>query len=103
MGNWKKHRALTVVACVWGVLTSASWASDPAQVAAQTDQALRAEVPFANAAKVSPGRVGDEVFLRRVSLDLVGRNPTPQEITAFVFDPSPGQAGEGASSGCWQR
>ncbi|HEY2759657.1 MAG TPA: DUF1549 domain-containing protein [Pirellulales bacterium] len=33
-------------------------------------------------------RAGDEVFLRRVYLDLVGRNPTPDEVTAFVLDPS---------------
>ncbi|MDX1947330.1 MAG: DUF1549 domain-containing protein [Pirellulaceae bacterium] len=77
------------VAAIVVVGGAAAWgASDPAQVAVQTDQALRAEIPFANAAKVSPGKVGDEIYLRRISLDLVGRNPTPQEITAFVFDPA---------------
>jgi hypothetical protein len=33
-------------------------------------------------------RAGDEVFLRRVSLDLIGHNPTPDEVTSFVLDPS---------------
>jgi hypothetical protein len=28
----------------------------------------------------------DELFLRRVSLDLIGRNPTPKEITDFLAD-----------------
>jgi hypothetical protein len=67
---------------------TAAWASDPAEVAAQTDKLLRSEVPFANTTKASPGRVGDEIFLRRISLDLVGRVPTPSQITGFVLDPS---------------
>jgi len=32
--------------------------------------------------------VEDEVFLRRVSLDLIGRQPTPQEMESFVNDSS---------------
>lgn len=32
---------------------------------------------------------GDAEFLRRVSLDLIGRIPTPEEIRAFVADASP--------------
>lgn len=34
-------------------------------------------------------KTGDEVFLRRVSLDLVGRLPSATEITAFTLDSSP--------------
>ncbi len=87
MGRRWKIIALTWgFAAVWSV--SAVAAAEPAEVAARVDASLRAEVPFANAAKASPGKVGDEVFLRRVSLDLVGRIPTPQEITAFVLDPA---------------
>lgn len=44
----------------------------------------------------SPGRAGDaappcpdDVFLRRLHLDLVGRQPRPDETLAFVADPSP--------------
>lgn len=31
----------------------------------------------------------DEVFLRRVSFDLTGQSPSPEQIRAFVDDPSP--------------
>jgi hypothetical protein len=74
--------------CGFAIVVSAvALGSEPAEVAAQVDQHLRTEVPYAT--KASPGRVGDEMFLRRVSLDLVGRIPTPEQITAFVLDPSP--------------
>ncbi len=36
-----------------------------------------------------PLSVSDEVFLRRVSLDLIGLLPAPDEIRAFLADPSP--------------
>ena len=36
-------------------------------------------------------RADDEVFLRRLTLDLVGRAPRPDEVIAFVADPSPGK------------
>src|SRR5437016_6298873 len=51
-----------------------SVASDrPENVAAKVDQLLREEVPYANAAKTAPARIDDERFLRRVSLDIIGR------------------------------
>jgi len=77
--------------CVFALamMTVSTLASEPAEVAAQADKQLRTEVPFANTTKTSPGRVGDEIFLRRISLDLVGRVPTPEQIVAFVLDPSP--------------
>ncbi|HEX3998898.1 MAG TPA: DUF1549 domain-containing protein [Pirellulales bacterium] len=31
----------------------------------------------------------DETYLRRVSMDLIGKPPTPAEITAFALDPAP--------------
>jgi hypothetical protein len=34
-------------------------------------------------------RIGDEAFLRRVSLDLTGKLPTPAEITEFAHDRDP--------------
>ena len=38
---------------------------------------------------ISPApRTNDEAFLRRVSLDLTGRLPSPQELTDFVQDRS---------------
>src|SRR5689334_11780338 len=63
-------------------------AERPAQVAAKVDQLLREEVPYANAAKKAPPRIDDERFLRRLSLDIIGRLPTPEEVTAFSLDPA---------------
>src|SRR3954454_22232755 len=60
----------------------------PAQVAAKVDQLLREEAPYANAAKKAPPRIDDERFLRRLSLDIIGRLPTPEEVTAFSLDPA---------------
>ncbi len=63
-------------------------ADNPQTVAAQTDRLLREEIPYANAAKKAPPRLDDERYLRRVSLDIIGRLPTPEEVTAFALDPS---------------
>jgi len=67
---------------------SAAAADSPAQAAAKADKILRSEVPYANPAKVAPTRIDDERFLRRASLDTLGRLPTPEEVTAFALDPS---------------
>jgi hypothetical protein len=48
----------------------------------QLDELLKKEVPELAGAK----RVDDETFLRRVSLDIIGRNPTREEMQAFVAD-----------------
>lgn len=70
------------------IVAGQNYAADKtAEVAAQVDQLLRAEVPFANSGKAPP-RINDEQFLRRVSLDIIGRLPTPEEVTAFAFDPA---------------
>lgn len=58
-------------------------------VAAAADRTLREEVPFANAGQVAPPQIDDQRFLRRVSLDIVGRIPTPEQVTAFALDPAP--------------
>ncbi len=52
--------------------------------AKQVDTLLAEELPATQSATPA----SDEVFLRRVYLDLVGHNPTPDEITAFALDPS---------------
>lgn len=41
-----------------------------------------------------PEAVGDEVFLRRAYLDIVGLLPTPEQRAAFLADSSPGKRAE---------
>src|SRR6266704_6154096 len=36
----------------------------------------------------------DNEFLRRVTLDLTGRIPSPQDVTAFAADPDPAKRGK---------
>ncbi len=61
-------------------------AESPAAAAARVDEILRQEVPAA--APTAKAVIGDELYLRRVHLDVVGRLPSPEEITAFVLDPA---------------
>lgn len=58
-------------------------ATDAIAVANHLDETLASEV---GASEVPI--TGDEIYLRRVSLDIVGRPPTISEITAFALDPS---------------
>ncbi len=58
----------------------------PAAAAAEVDQLLISAIPAI--ASTAALRTRDEVFLRRVSLDIAGRLPTPTEITAFALDAS---------------
>jgi hypothetical protein len=82
---------LLACATLVGLATAAGTpaAESPEQVAAKTDQLLRQEVPYANAGKKAAARIDDERFLRRISLDIIGRLPTPEEVTVFAFDPAP--------------
>ncbi len=61
-------------------------ADTPAVVAAKADEILRQEVPAV--APSAKSVISDELYLRRVSLDVVGQLPSPEEITAFVLDPA---------------
>lgn len=56
-----------------------SWKSPSPGDAYNPPRSSAAAAPLAN----------DETFLRRVSMDLIGKPPTPAEITAFSLDPSP--------------
>jgi hypothetical protein len=60
---------------------------DPLRTATQVDRLLRGELFEDGAAPVA--LAGDEIFLRRASLDVVGDPPSPEAITTFVLDPSP--------------
>lgn len=64
---------------------------DPVAVAKQVDRLLIEDVAAADSGTkvIQPSRrASDEVFLHRVYQDLIGRNPTPEEVTAYVLDPS---------------
>ncbi|MFN7769873.1 MAG: DUF1549 domain-containing protein [Planctomycetaceae bacterium] len=60
---------------------------DPGQVAAELDQLLEANLKQAGVELAPPS--GDEDFLRRVSFDLAGIAPSPEEVTLFGIDPDP--------------
>lgn len=57
-----------------------------ATVAAEVDRLIDAALP---ADVERAPRSNDEDFLRRVTLDLAGTLPTPNEVTGFGLDPSP--------------
>ena len=61
-------------------------ADEPLAAAATVDRILREEVPAT--LPTATAVIDDERYLRRVHLDIVGRLPTPEEITAFVLDPA---------------
>jgi hypothetical protein len=66
---------------VWKAASRAR--ATPAEIDAMIDSGLAR-------AGVKPGPViGDEQFLRRAYLDLWGRPPRPEEVSAFLADPSP--------------
>jgi hypothetical protein len=60
-------------------------AVDPLVVAAQVDAVILDELKKTSA-DVAP-RCSDEDFLRRVSFDIAGVSPSPQEVTLFGLDP----------------
>lgn len=62
--------------------------ASPVDAALRVDELLAREVFGTSAANLAPV-AGDEIFLRRITLDLIGRLPSPTEVTAFVFDSSP--------------
>jgi hypothetical protein len=59
----------------------------PPATAREVDRQLIAEIPEIASPAGAP-RTGDEVYLRRISLDIAGRLPTPGEIVAFKSDPA---------------
>jgi hypothetical protein len=71
-----------------GFIASASAAdlANPAEVAAKVDASILAELP-SSAAK-SMQKIGDEEFLRRAYLDIIGHIPSPEEVTAFALNPA---------------
>jgi hypothetical protein len=79
----------------WLVLSGGAAAQDdspqaarysPQQAAALVDATLQEELSVGSA---GTALVDDATFLRRASLDLIGRPPTPQETALFSLDPDP--------------
>jgi hypothetical protein len=83
MKSWSWAVLIAVVSVV-----SSTQATPPEEVAKGIDQHLQDELFTPANAKVAP-RTDDETFLRRVSLDIVGRQPSPDEVTKFALDSDP--------------
>lgn len=82
MGANVLPRALAAGMCVWLSLSPlSSIASEPG--VRMTSPQFDALIVGALKAPLSPS-VDDEQFLRRVTLDLLGRQPTPDEMAAFL-------------------
>lgn len=96
------HRALSTLllfATAWGLCLAtpaggalAAGSGLKAEVAAERLAGLLDKESAAKSdeevAAATNARADDESFLRRLSLDLVGEPPTPEEITAFALDPA---------------
>jgi hypothetical protein len=65
----------------------AAEAPDPAALAVRIDEHINRKLKAAGIAPTA--RAGDAEFLRRVTLDLVGRIPTAHEVHTFVADADP--------------
>ncbi|MGE0607114.1 MAG: DUF1549 domain-containing protein [Pirellulales bacterium] len=90
----------TAIGAVWilaGLIPSITLAAKPdeltgsrrpevAPTAAEVNRLLAVEA--AASAERLAYRSNDETYLRRVTLDLIGEVPTPEEVTAFVLDPA---------------
>jgi hypothetical protein len=78
--------SLCCLASGWPSIAADSPAALPRDVAAQVDALLASEQGLS---KTSPATLtSDEIFLRRATLDLQGRLPSPAEITTFALDPA---------------
>ena len=74
-----------------GTPRSVAAAGDWQAVAGEVDRLIEEELATAGTEVAPPAR--DEDFLRRVTLDLAGTIPTPEDVTLFGLDPSSGKRG----------
>ena len=78
----------------WSAAGEVRAAADPKHTAGRIDELLAQEHFGATGTQLPPQptkAVDDETFLRRVSLDLIGALPAPEEVIRFALDPSPGK------------
>ncbi len=77
---------ILAIAALLGVAARTTAAEPSSETAHRVDQLIDAGLP---ADLERAPRTNDEDFLRRVTLDLAGTLPSPNEVTAFGLDPSP--------------
>jgi hypothetical protein len=85
------RRALLLAACLLSALANWANAAEPPQQGSATeiDRLLTEDIFGRDPSCQLAPRANDEIFLRRIYLDLVGEQPSPNEVCAFVLDPSP--------------
>ena len=83
-------RCAFLIAVVAGSLLSLGAAEpDPLVVASEVDQAI--EQALQEEGTVPAAVAGDAELLRRASLDITGKLPSPDAVTMFALDPDPGK------------
>ncbi|MFN0017074.1 MAG: DUF1549 domain-containing protein [Pirellulaceae bacterium] len=82
----RRFLLLAIVAIGLIKFSAAAWGAGPTEIAAKVDASLLAELST-DAAKPMK-KIGDEEFLRRAHLDIIGHIPSPEEVTAFVLNPA---------------
>ncbi|HEX4128598.1 MAG TPA: DUF1549 domain-containing protein [Pirellulales bacterium] len=88
--------ALPAVAATRSTTSDGKVPAGDSNVSKQVDRGLADELGFSTSevqSKLAPA-TGDQAFLRRVYLDLVGTLPTPTEIAMFTLDPSADKRGQ---------
>ncbi len=85
--HWARAGITLVLLTVASAEARAQTALDPAALAARIDAVLASR--WADARIEPVARADDGEFLRRVSLDLIGKIPTAAEARDFLDDPSP--------------
>lgn len=82
---------ISVLGCclaAWAAPTVVAGELGSKAVAKHIDELLAKEM-YGGDDKAKPDRqASDEIFLRRLSLDMIGVPPTPQELTTFSLDPA---------------
>lgn len=83
-----RARSLAAAEPLVGPATSPPAGRSAASLAAVADELLTRELAPADQPN-HVKRCDDEVFIRRVSLDLIGYPASPEQVTAFALDPDP--------------